>query len=237
MVAGLESPCNQLVGTEQRLMSVPLTPCGMGLQWSEGFKVTAAACSQGRWCVVMAATRLYTRQVVETDFQYPSEAIHLRWDAGEPPQPPSRPPPLACPGPTTAARSRCGCSPPHLARPQSQDPIVVCCHDLVHPTIGDLETSTCIAVKAAVEAAAARALCISCSWHIGSHQIRCMDRRAGPTADGAASGARAGFRITAIASTPDQTAVFLSKHASPAANQVRPAPAAPRLPPLHRNVP
>lgn len=64
----------------------------MGLQWSEGFKVTAAACSQGRWCVVMAATRLYTRQVVETDFQYPSEAIHLRWDAGEPLQPPSPPP-------------------------------------------------------------------------------------------------------------------------------------------------
>lgn len=53
------------------------------VQWSEGFKVTAAACNQGRWCVVMATTSLYTHQVVETDFQYPSEAIHLRWDAGE----------------------------------------------------------------------------------------------------------------------------------------------------------
>mmetsp|Transcript_11245 Transcript_11245/g.33757 ORF Transcript_11245/g.33757 Transcript_11245/m.33757 type:complete len:736 (+) Transcript_11245:214-2421(+) len=51
-------------------------------KWSEGFKVTAAACNQGRWCVVMATTSLYTHQVVETDFQYPSEAIHLRWDAG-----------------------------------------------------------------------------------------------------------------------------------------------------------
>lgn len=64
-----------------------------------------------------------------------------------------------------------------------------------------------------------------------------MELRIRPTADGGASGPRAGFRITAVASTPDQTAVFLSKHASPAANQVRPAPAAPPPGPLHQNVP
>lgn len=51
-------------------------------KWDIGFKVVTAACCMGTWCVVMALTDLYSEQVVETDYQYPSEAIHLRWNEG-----------------------------------------------------------------------------------------------------------------------------------------------------------
>ncbi len=35
------------------------------------------------WAVVMSRGSKYTKQVVEMDFQYPSEGIHYHWDQGK----------------------------------------------------------------------------------------------------------------------------------------------------------
>ena len=54
-------------------------------KWKEGFYVTSMATSHTRWAVVMSRNAGFVDQCVELDFQYPSEGIHRRWDAGEPP--------------------------------------------------------------------------------------------------------------------------------------------------------
>lgn len=51
-------------------------------KWALGFKVVIMACCLDTWCVVMAFTDQHSEQVVETDYQYPSEAIHIRWNEG-----------------------------------------------------------------------------------------------------------------------------------------------------------
>lgn len=73
-------------------------------KWREGFFVTAMATCMNQWAVVMSKTPgiidqvrhlsavicggvlflkcCHPQQVVEVDFQYPSEGIHKRWDAG-----------------------------------------------------------------------------------------------------------------------------------------------------------
>lgn len=58
-------------------------------KWKEGFYVTSMATSGTRWAVVMSRNAGFIDQCVELDFQYPSEGIHRRWDAGasEPPSP------------------------------------------------------------------------------------------------------------------------------------------------------
>ncbi len=35
-----------------------------------------------QWAVVMSKGTKYVRQVIEMDFQYPSEGIHYNWDKG-----------------------------------------------------------------------------------------------------------------------------------------------------------
>ena len=35
------------------------------------------------WAVIMSRGSKYTKQVIEMDFQYPSEGIHYHWDQGE----------------------------------------------------------------------------------------------------------------------------------------------------------
>ena len=52
-------------------------------KWKEGFHVTSMATSKCRWAVVMSRNAGFVDQCVELDFQYPSEGIHRRWDAGE----------------------------------------------------------------------------------------------------------------------------------------------------------
>jgi len=54
-------------------------------KWKEGFYVTAMATSHTRWAVVMSRNAGFIDQCVELDFQYPSEGIHRRWDAGAAP--------------------------------------------------------------------------------------------------------------------------------------------------------
>ena len=44
--------------------------------------MTAMATSHSRWAVVMSRNAGFVDQCVELDFQYPSEGIHRRWDAG-----------------------------------------------------------------------------------------------------------------------------------------------------------
>jgi hypothetical protein len=51
-------------------------------KWKEGFYVTSMATSHTRWAVVMSRNAGFVDQCVELDFQYPSEGIHRRWDAG-----------------------------------------------------------------------------------------------------------------------------------------------------------
>eukprot|EP00891_Asterochloris_glomerata_P000435 jgi/Astpho2/435/fgenesh1_pm.00011_%23_15_t len=51
-------------------------------KWKEGFYVTCMATSHTRWAVVMSRNAGFIDQCVELDFQYPSEGIHRRWDAG-----------------------------------------------------------------------------------------------------------------------------------------------------------
>lgn len=51
-------------------------------KWKEGFYVTSMATSGTRWAVVMSRNAGFIDQCVELDFQYPSEGIHRRWDAG-----------------------------------------------------------------------------------------------------------------------------------------------------------
>ncbi len=58
-------------------------------KWKEGFYVTAMATSHTRWAVVMSRNAGFIDQCVELDFQYPSEGIHRRWDAGAAPPPPA----------------------------------------------------------------------------------------------------------------------------------------------------
>ena len=36
-----------------------------------------------QWAVIMSRGSKYTKQVIEVDFQYPSEGIHYHWDRGE----------------------------------------------------------------------------------------------------------------------------------------------------------
>ena len=75
--------------------SAPLSPALLSLQvsdsfpfkwinkkWKEGFYVTCMATSHTRWAVVMSRNAGFIDQCVELDFQYPSEGIHRRWDAG-----------------------------------------------------------------------------------------------------------------------------------------------------------
>ncbi len=54
-------------------------------KWKEGFYVTSMATSLARWAVVMSRNAGFIDQCVELDFQYPSEGIHRRWDAGDSP--------------------------------------------------------------------------------------------------------------------------------------------------------
>ena len=51
-------------------------------KWKEGFYVTSMATSHTRWAVVMSRNAGFIDQCVELDFQYTSEGIHRRWDAG-----------------------------------------------------------------------------------------------------------------------------------------------------------
>lgn len=44
--------------------------------------MTSMATSHTRWAVVMSRNAGFIDQCVELDFQYPSEGIHRRWDAG-----------------------------------------------------------------------------------------------------------------------------------------------------------
>ena len=44
--------------------------------------MTAMASTMASWAVVMSKGVAYLEQCVELDFQYPSEGIHRRWDAG-----------------------------------------------------------------------------------------------------------------------------------------------------------
>ncbi len=37
-----------------------------------------------QWAVIMSRGSKYIKQVIEMDFQYPSEGIHYNWDKGEP---------------------------------------------------------------------------------------------------------------------------------------------------------
>ena len=69
-------------------------------KWKEGFYVTSMATSHTRWAVVMSRNAGFIDQCVELDFQYPSEGIHRRWDAGGGvlPAPPQSCRDWACPG-------------------------------------------------------------------------------------------------------------------------------------------
>ena len=73
-------------------------------KWKEGFYVTSMATSHTRWAVVMSRNAGFVDQCVELDFQYPSEGIHRRWDAG------GTMPDLACAcvHPATCTVFRCG---------------------------------------------------------------------------------------------------------------------------------
>eukprot|EP01026_Neomeris_dumetosa_P052217 TRINITY_DN46137_c0_g2_i3.p1 TRINITY_DN46137_c0_g2~~TRINITY_DN46137_c0_g2_i3.p1 ORF type:complete len:611 (-),score=72.86 TRINITY_DN46137_c0_g2_i3:25-1857(-) len=48
-------------------------------KWKEGFHVTAMATCKDQWAVVMSRNAGFVQQVIEIDFQYPSEGIHKRW--------------------------------------------------------------------------------------------------------------------------------------------------------------
>ena len=57
-------------------------------KWREDFFVTAmATCGEPstkqQWAVVMSKDTEYRHQVVEMDFQYPSEGIHYHWNQGK----------------------------------------------------------------------------------------------------------------------------------------------------------
>ena len=56
-------------------------------KWKEHFYVTCMATGGGeknsQWTVVMSRSSGFVQQCIELDFQYPSEGIHRRWDAGE----------------------------------------------------------------------------------------------------------------------------------------------------------
>ena len=43
----------------------------------------ADCAGEPQWAVIMSKGSKYTRQVVEVDFQYPSEGIHYHWDEGD----------------------------------------------------------------------------------------------------------------------------------------------------------
>jgi hypothetical protein len=57
-------------------------------KWREDFQVTAMATSgwpnggKQQWAVVMSRDADFRHQVVEVDFQYPSEGIHYHWNKG-----------------------------------------------------------------------------------------------------------------------------------------------------------
>ena len=56
-------------------------------KWKEGFHITSLATGGGeknpQWAVVMSRSAGFQDQCIELDFQYPSEGIHRRWDAGD----------------------------------------------------------------------------------------------------------------------------------------------------------
>ena len=43
----------------------------------------ADCAGKSQWAVIMSRGSKYTKQVIEVDFQYPSEGIHYHWDRGE----------------------------------------------------------------------------------------------------------------------------------------------------------
>ena len=62
--------------------------------------MTSMTTSHQRWAVVMSRNGGFIDQCVELDFQYPSEGIHRRWDAGTAAFPRSHSPlpnPFLCP--------------------------------------------------------------------------------------------------------------------------------------------
>lgn len=57
-------------------------------KWNENFYITSLATGGGdksgsQWAVVMSRNAGFNGQCIELDFQYPSEGIHRRWDAGQ----------------------------------------------------------------------------------------------------------------------------------------------------------
>ena len=58
-------------------------------KWRENFHVTSigtagSPSTKQQWAVVMSRDTEFRHQVVEIDFQYPSEGIHYHWDKGAP---------------------------------------------------------------------------------------------------------------------------------------------------------
>lgn len=56
-------------------------------KWRENFHVTSigtagSPATKQQWAVVMSRDTEFRHQVVEFDFQYPSEGIHYHWDKG-----------------------------------------------------------------------------------------------------------------------------------------------------------
>lgn len=55
-------------------------------KWKEGFYITSMATAGSKWGIVMSRgfsrCSLFSNQVVELDFHYPSEGIHRRWGNG-----------------------------------------------------------------------------------------------------------------------------------------------------------
>ncbi len=59
---------------------------------AQGFYITSLATAgtgsggggRWQWAVVMSRHAGFAKQCLELDFQYPSEGIHRRWDAGAP---------------------------------------------------------------------------------------------------------------------------------------------------------
>ena len=57
---------------------------------AQGFYITSLATAgtgaggggRWQWAVVMSRHAGFAKQCLELDFQYPSEGIHRRWDAG-----------------------------------------------------------------------------------------------------------------------------------------------------------
>ena len=43
----------------------------------------AGCAGKSQWAVIMSRGSKYTKQVIEVDFQYPSEGIHYHWNRGE----------------------------------------------------------------------------------------------------------------------------------------------------------